>query len=39
MARLQALTAETLGNLWLVLGGCGTAMLAATFPQIGVGLL
>jgi aquaporin Z len=28
-----------LGTFWLVLGGCGTAVLAAAFPQVGVGLL
>jgi aquaporin Z len=37
--RGQKLTAEALGTLWLVLGGCGTAVLATTFPQVGVGLL
>jgi aquaporin Z len=36
---MQRLAAETVGTLWLVLGGCGTAVLAATFPQVGVGLL
>lgn len=35
----QKLAAEFLGTLWLVLGGCGTAVLAAAFPQLGVGLL
>ena len=33
------LGAEFLGTFWLVLGGCGTAVLAATFPGVGVGLL
>jgi aquaporin Z len=33
------LGAEFLGTFWLVFGGCGTAVLAATFPQVGVGLL
>ena len=33
------LGAEFLGTFWLVLGGCGTAVLAATFPEVGVGLL
>jgi aquaporin Z len=33
------LGAEFLGTFWLVLGGCGTAVLAATFPDVGVGLL
>ena len=31
--------AEFLGTLWLVLGGCGSAVLAAAFPQVGIGLL
>jgi aquaporin Z len=30
---------EFLGTFWLVLGGCGTAVLAATFPETGVGFL
>jgi aquaporin Z len=33
------LGAEFLGTFWLVLGGCGTAVLAAAFPEVGVGLL
>src|SRR5512147_3017129 len=33
------LAAEFLGTFWLVLGGCGTAVLAAAFPDVGVGLL
>lgn len=33
------LTAEFLGTLWLVLGGCGSAVLAAAFPDVGIGLL
>src|SRR5688572_29822528 len=33
------LTAEFLGTLWLVLGGCGSAVLAAGFPEVGIGLL
>lgn len=33
------LTAEFLGTLWLVLGGCGSAVLAAAFPEVGIGLL
>jgi len=32
-------TAELLGTMWLVLGGCGSAVLAAAFPQVGIGLL
>ena len=35
----QKLTAEFLGTLWLVFGGCGSAVLAAAFPQVGIGLL
>ncbi len=35
----QRLTAEFLGTLWLVLGGCGSAVLAAAFPAVGIGLL
>jgi aquaporin Z len=35
----KALGAEFLGTLWLVLGGCGTAVLAAAFPDVGVGLV
>lgn len=31
--------AEFLGTFWLVLGGCGSAVLAAAFPQLGIGLL
>jgi len=31
--------AEFLGTLWLVLGGCGSAVLAARFPEVGIGLL
>lgn len=30
--------AESLGTFWLVLGGCGSAVLAAAFPQVGIGL-
>ena len=33
------MTAEFLGTLWLVLGGCGSAVLAAAFPEVGIGLL
>ncbi|GLI56596.1 aquaporin Z [Propionigenium maris DSM 9537] len=31
--------AELLGTFWLVLGGCGSAVLAAAFPEVGIGLL
>src|SRR5437763_7466489 len=30
--------AEFLGTFWLVFGGCGSAVLAAAFPQVGIGL-
>jgi aquaporin Z len=33
------LAAEALGTFWLVLGGCGSAVLAAAFPEVGIGLL
>jgi aquaporin Z len=32
------LAAEFVGTFWLVLGGCGSAVLAAAFPQVGIGL-
>ncbi|MCL2590624.1 MAG: aquaporin Z [Betaproteobacteria bacterium] len=31
--------AEFIGTFWLVLGGCGSAVLAATFPQLGIGFV
>lgn len=31
--------AEAFGTFWLVLGGCGSAVLAAGFPDVGIGLL
>jgi glycerol uptake facilitator-like aquaporin len=37
MARLFA--AECFGTFWLVLGGCGAAVLAAAFPQMGIGFV
>ena len=30
---------ELIGTFWLVLGGCGSAVLAAAFPDVGIGLL
>ena len=36
---MPKLTAEFLGTFWLVLGGCGSAVLAAAFPNVGIGLL
>ena len=35
---MKSYGAEFLGTLWLVLGGCGSAVLAAAFPQVGIGL-
>jgi aquaporin Z len=35
---MKQYTAELLGTFWLVLGGCGSAVLAAAFPQLGIGL-
>lgn len=35
----KKMTAEFLGTFWLVLGGCGSAVLAAAFPSVGIGLL
>ena len=32
-------SAEFFGTFWLVLGGCGSAVLAAAFPNVGIGLL
>jgi glycerol uptake facilitator-like aquaporin len=36
---MQKVSAEFIGTLWLVLGGCGSAVLAAAFPDVGIGLL
>jgi aquaporin Z len=33
------LAAEFFGTFWLVLGGCGSAVIAAAFPNVGIGLL
>jgi aquaporin Z len=35
---MKALFAEFIGTFWLVLGGCGSAVLAAAFPEVGIGL-
>jgi len=34
---MKKLVAEFIGTLWLVLGGCGSAVLAAAYPQLGIG--
>ena len=36
---MKAYGAEFFGTFWLVLGGCGSAVLAAAFPDVGIGLL
>ncbi|HTO18408.1 MAG TPA: aquaporin Z [Pseudomonas sp.] len=36
---METYGAEFLGTFWLVLGGCGSAVLAAAFPELGIGLL
>ena len=36
---MQKYGAEFFGTFWLVLGGCGSAVLAAAFPDLGIGLL
>lgn len=39
MSQLRRTSAEFLGTFWLVFGGCGSAVLAAAFPEVGIGLL
>lgn len=39
MTNVQKGIAEFVGTFWLVLGGCGSAVLAAAFPDVGIGLL
>ncbi|RZU54475.1 major intrinsic protein [Krasilnikovia cinnamomea] len=39
MALSRRLTAEFIATFWLVLGGCGSAVLTATFPEVGIGIL
>jgi aquaporin Z len=38
MSLSKRAAAEFIGTFWLVLGGCGSAVLAAAFPQVGIGL-
>jgi aquaporin Z len=38
-ADMRKYAAEMFGTFWLVLGGCGSAVLAAAFPDVGIGLL
>ncbi|ULH08113.1 aquaporin Z [Alcaligenes nematophilus] len=37
MSLLKRCTAETLGTFWLVFGGCGSAIFAAAYPELGIG--
>jgi aquaporin Z len=39
MSLANRAVAEFIGTFWLVLGGCGSAVLAAAFPNVGIGLL
>jgi aquaporin Z len=39
MSLMKRMGAEFFGTFWLVLGGCGSAVLAAAFPKVGIGLL
>ncbi len=39
MTLTKKLAAEFIGTFWLVLGGCGSAVLAAAFPEVGIGLV
>lgn len=36
---MKKLLAEFIGTLWLVLGGCGSAVLAAAYPELGIGFV
>ena len=39
MSLSKRIAAELIGTFWLVFGGCGSAILAAAFPQLGIGFL
>ena len=39
MAMTQKLSAELIGTFWLTFGGCGSAVLAASFPELGIGFV
>src|SRR5271168_3522870 len=39
MTPMKKYAAETIGTFWLTFGGCGSAVLAAAFPHVGIGLL
>ena len=36
---MKKLAAELIGTFWLVFGGCGSAVIAAAFPDVGIGLV
>ena len=38
-ATIQKCAAETIGTFWLTFGGCGSAVIAAKFPEVGIGLV
>ncbi len=38
-SNIKKWSAEFIGTFWLTFGGCGSAVLAAAFPQVGIGLL
>ncbi len=38
-ATIQKCTAEAIGTFWLTFGGCGSAVIAAKFPEVGIGLV
>ena len=38
-SNVQKWSAEFVGTFWLTFGGCGSAVLAAAFPGVGIGLL
>jgi len=35
----KKLYVEFIGTFWLVLGGCGSAVISAAFPEVGIGLV
>ena len=39
MTQAQRLGAEAIGTFWLTFGGCGSAVLAAAFPELGIGFV
>lgn len=39
MSLMNKMGAEALGTFWLVFGGCGSAVFAAAFPQLGIGFV